>query len=131
MNVSNLTVSCDIEKGARYSAYGLGTSESSFGQSVNFTFKDGEVRSQRAFIRDQKDGLTLTSEDKRLSAHSEGDFGNETEGEQTVRFVNMNKGVYVVFHAVPTADDAERLMREVLVPGAPEAQWKSSGKAQN
>ncbi|MDK7238244.1 Hsp70 family protein [Corynebacterium amycolatum] len=129
MDVSNLTVSCDIEKGARYSAYGLGTSESSFGQSVNFTFKDGEVRSQRAFIRDQKKGLTLTSEDKRLSAHSEGDFGNETEGEQTVRFVNMNKGVYVVFHAVPTADDAERLMREVLVPGAPEAQWKSGGKS--
>ena len=129
MDVSKLTVSCEIEKGSRYAAYGLGTSESSYGQSVNFTFKDTEVRSQRAFIRNQKNGLTLASDDKRLSAHSEGDLGNEQQGEQTVQFVNMNKGVYVIFHAVPTADDAERLMREVLVPGAPEAQWKSSGKS--
>lgn len=117
-DVGKLTVNCDIEKRGRYGQYGMGNSETSFGQFVSFTFKDSEVRSQRALIKQAKQGQTVSSEDGRVMANSQGDIGAEDQGEQNVRFVNMNEGLSGVFFNVPTPEDSERLMREVLVPDA-------------
>lgn len=117
-DVAKLTVNCDIERGGRYGQYGMGSSQASFGQFVSFTFQDGEVRSQRALIQQSKKGNTVISDDERLLANSQGDIGAEDEGEQNVRFVNMNEGFSSVFYNVPTPEYADRLMREVLVPNA-------------
>ncbi|MDK7110184.1 Hsp70 family protein [Corynebacterium amycolatum] len=117
-DVGKLTVNCDIERGGRYGQYGMGSSQASFGQFVSFTFKDSEVRSQRALIQQSKQGQTVSSEDDRVMANSQGDIGAEDQGEQNVRFVNMNEGLSGVFFNVPTPEDSERLIHEVLVPDA-------------